>query len=506
MTVAIVVPTIGRPQLRRLVESLVADGNGPLPLKVVLVDDRPRADGDPLTGVPLGWLAERLVRRRSGGRGPAVARNVGWRSVRADWIAFLDDDVLVGPGWLADLHRDLAGLDARVGGSQGRVTVPLPAGRRPTDWERNTAALATARWITADMAYRRPVLAEVGGFDERFPTAFREDADLALRVQRAGYTLTAGRRRIEHPIRPAPWSASIRAQRGNADDALMRRLHGRRWTERAGVPAGRRPRHLAITGCALAAASLALARQRRTALAALAIALGGVAEFAAARILAGPPTANEVVRMLATSLVIPEAATAHWLRGVVRHRRTQPWTAARRCNVAAVLVDRDGTLVHDVPYNSDPAQVDPIPGVRQALDRLRDRGLTIGVVTNQSGIARGRFDLEGLAAVNARVDELLGPFDAWCVCPHDEASGCACRKPRAGLIEQAAAELGVPTTSCIVIGDTGADVEAAERAGAVGVLVPTEMTRDEEVRAARTACATFGDAAQLILQMSRASR
>jgi HAD superfamily hydrolase (TIGR01662 family) len=169
-------------------------------------------------------------------------------------------------------------------------------------------------------------------------------------------------------------------------------------------------------------------------------------------------------------------------------------------------VDRDGTLVHDVPYNGDPARVDPIPGVRQSLDRLRDRGLPIGVVTNQSGIARGRFDLDALAAVNARVDELLGPFDAWCVCPHDETSGCACRKPRAGLIEQAAAELGVPTTSCIVIGDTGADVEAAERAGAVGVLVPTEMTRDEEVRAARTACATFGDAAQLILQMSGTSR
>ena len=79
-----------------------------------------------------------------------------------------------------------------MAGSQGRLRVPLPAARPPTDWERNVAALEGARWATADLAYRRAVLAEVGGFDERFRRAYREDADLALRVVRAGYRIEQG--------------------------------------------------------------------------------------------------------------------------------------------------------------------------------------------------------------------------------------------------------------------------------------------------------------------------
>ena len=79
----------------------------------------------------------------------------------------------------------------------------------------------------------------------------------------------------------------------------------------------------------------------------------------------------------------------------------------------AVLFDRDGTLVVDVPYNGDPALVEPMPGARAALERLRAAGLRIGVVTNQSGLARGRFTADQLDAVNRRVEELLGPFDDW---------------------------------------------------------------------------------------------
>src|SRR3954471_18996455 len=100
----------------------------------------------------------------------------------------------------------------------------------------------------------------------------------------------------------------------------------------------------------------------------------------------------------------------------------------------AVLLDRDGTLIEDVPYNGDPALVRPMPGARAALDRLRATGLRLGVVTNQSGLARQRFTAEQLRLVNARVEELLGPFDTWQVCPHDDADGCSCRKPRPGLI------------------------------------------------------------------------
>src|SRR4051794_24515334 len=84
----------------------------------------------------------------------------------------------------------------------------------------------------------------------------------------------------------------------------------------------------------------------------------------------------------------------------------------------AVLFDRDGTLVDDVPYNGDPVLVRPVPGAREALDRLRSAGLKLGVVTNQSAVARGICGPDDVAAVNARVEELLGPFDTWQVCPH----------------------------------------------------------------------------------------
>ncbi|MEU8408449.1 HAD-IIIA family hydrolase [Micromonospora sp. NPDC048842] len=150
----------------------------------------------------------------------------------------------------------------------------------------------------------------------------------------------------------------------------------------------------------------------------------------------------------------------------------------------AVLLDRDGTLIEDVPYNGDPEKVRPVPGARAALDRLRSAGLRLAVVTNQSGLARGYFTGEQMRAVHARVEELLGRFDAWLVCPHDDADGCDCRKPAPGLVYAAARELGTTPSRCVLVGDIGRDVGAAMAAGAAAVLVPTPVTRPEEVAAA----------------------
>jgi histidinol-phosphate phosphatase family protein len=147
----------------------------------------------------------------------------------------------------------------------------------------------------------------------------------------------------------------------------------------------------------------------------------------------------------------------------------------------AVLFDRDGTLIHDVPYCADPDLVRPVPTAEPALALLRSAGVPVGVVTNQSGIARGLIRPEQARAVNDRVDELLGPFDTWQVCPHRPADRCECRKPRPGMVLAAAAALGVPPQRTTVIGDIGADVEAARAAGADAVLVPTPVTRPQEI-------------------------
>lgn len=295
--VTVVIPTVGRPSLRRALEPVLGS------LLVVVVDDRPHGRVLQVDGATV---------LRSGGRGPAAARNLGWRACRTSWVAFLDDDVEPPASWVADLCADVRACSPDVGGSQGRIDVPLPTGRRPTDWERSTAGLSTATWATADMTYRRDVLEAVGGFDERFPRAYREDADLGLRVTEAGWRIVGGRRTVRHPPRPAGWSVSLRQQRGNADDVLMRSLHGRDWRQRARVPPGRRRWHLATT-----AAMLGCGVPRVRPLAALATGVL-VGDFARRRIAPGPRTFREVVAMLATSVAIPPAAAWWWLAGWAR--------------------------------------------------------------------------------------------------------------------------------------------------------------------------------------------
>lgn len=323
---AVVIPTVGRDSLRVVLDAL-EDGDGPPPREIIVVDDRP--DPGPL---PPTHSARVL---RTGGRGPAAARNAGWRAACCEWVAFLDDDVVPARDWKQRLADDLARLGLDVGASQARVVVPLPEDRAPTDWERGTAGLAHARWITADMAYRRAALVHAGGFDERFPRAYREDAELALRVQANGYRIVNGERVTTHPVRAAGFFASLRQQRGNADDALVRRLIGPEWRRRIGGAPGLLPRHAVTAASGLVAVLGGLLGLRRTARAAGGAWAALTAWFAVERIAPGPRTADEVAKMVVTSALIPPAACLHRLRGEWRHRAVPVAGRARRIVLAA---------------------------------------------------------------------------------------------------------------------------------------------------------------------------
>lgn len=173
--------------------------------------------------------------------------------------------------------------------------------------------------------------------------------------------------------------------------------------------------------------------------------------------------------------------------------------AGNASSLKAVLFDRDGTLVVDVPYNGDPRKVEPFPAAREVLDNVRSRGLATGVLSNQSGIARGILTGRQVESVNARVEELLGPFDVWEVCPHAAEDGCSCRKPAPGMIRSACRRLGIDPSEAAFIGDIGSDVEAARAAGARGILVPTPLTRAEEVADAREVAQDLAHAVAMLL-------
>ena len=136
-----------------------------------------------------------------------------------------------------------------------------------------------------------------------------------------------------------------------------------------------------------------------------------------------------------------------------------------------MLFDRDGTIVVDVPYNGDPELVQPIAGAKAALDRLRAAGLRVGVLTNQSGVGRGMISEAQMRAVNARVEELLGPFDGWFICPHAPDEACECRKPKPKLLFDAARAWGVDPRQIVVVGDKESDVETARNAGASAIKI-----------------------------------
>ncbi|MGL5930964.1 MAG: D-glycero-alpha-D-manno-heptose-1,7-bisphosphate 7-phosphatase, partial [Dermatophilaceae bacterium] len=226
---------------------------------------------------------------------------------------------------------------------------------------------------------------------------------------------------------------------------------------------------------------------------------GLTADFTARRVAPGPRDTEELTTMAWTSAVIPPLAVWHRARGWWRHRTAGPWPTP----VRAVLFDRDGTLVDDVPYNGDPERVRAVPGAGAAVADARRHGLRVGVVSNQSGVARGILTPDQVDAVNRRVDAELGPFDTWQVCPHGPADGCPCRKPAPGMVLAAAHRLGVRPEECVVVGDIGADVLAARAAGARAVLVPTPVTRSAEVSEAPFVADDIRDAVSLVAGWAR---
>jgi D-glycero-D-manno-heptose 1,7-bisphosphate phosphatase len=142
-----------------------------------------------------------------------------------------------------------------------------------------------------------------------------------------------------------------------------------------------------------------------------------------------------------------------------------------------VLLDRDGTVNVDRGYLNDPDELELIRGAGPALARLREQGLGLVIVSNQSGIGRGFLDEADLGRIHARLTELLAmdgtALDGIYCCPHLPTDRCACRKPETALVDRAAAEHGFDPAESFVVGDKVCDIELGRRVGATTILVRT---------------------------------
>lgn len=305
---SVVIPTRRRPALlARCLHALMAQTLPGAAFEVVVVDDGSTEDtrtacADAADRAAAGGGPAIRYLRPQGTHGPAAARNRGWRAAAGPLVAFTDDDTLADPDWLRQGEAALAapGVEA----AWGSVHVPLPAAL--TDNARNTAGLENAVFVTANVFVRRTALAAVGGFDERYQRAWREDTDLyfALLARFGGAAVVAApAARVLHPVREARFLASLGQQANMAFDALLFKKYPALYDRHVGMR--RPPLAYGLIVLATAAAVLGAPVAPRAALAALALALALGLGLALRRLRGLEKSPRTIAEMLISSFAIP---------------------------------------------------------------------------------------------------------------------------------------------------------------------------------------------------------
>jgi glycosyltransferase involved in cell wall biosynthesis len=316
LRISVVIPTFHRPDLlARCLSAVLAQDIERDAYEVVVVDDghddETRAVVEALTpekGIPV----VRYVRPPTG-RGPAVARNHGWRTARGPLIAFTDDDTVPDRHWLAEGESEIGSRVAM----RGRVVVPALR-EPPTDHELMTRGLESAEFVTANAFVRRDALERVGGFDERFKRAWREDSDLQFRLSELGEVGRSEKSTVLHPVRPERWGVCLRQQRNTFFDALLYKKHPRLYRERIRrVPPWD---YYLIVVLVLAAPVLAWTHSGAAVASCLAVAALLIARLASKRLRHTARTPAHVVEMVATSALIPFLSVYWRVRGALRFR------------------------------------------------------------------------------------------------------------------------------------------------------------------------------------------
>jgi glycosyltransferase involved in cell wall biosynthesis len=318
MLASVVVPTYRRPDLlARCLRALSEQDFDAAAYEVIVADDAASASTRQQVSQFAATARPSVIYApATEGHGPAAARNVGWRRARGAIIAFTDDDCVPERGWLA------AGVahfqrEPEVVALAGKVRVPLPSA--PTDYERDAAGLETAEFVTANCFCRRPALEKVGGFDERFQAAWREDSDLHFAL----LTLPGELRRAEdaaviHPLRPAAWGISLRQQRKSLFDALLYKKHPVLYRSR--IQPGTPWRYYAMVAALLSSSEAVAVGWTSAALGCLGIWGLMTASFCARRLQQTSRAPSHVAEMVVTSMLIPPLSVFWRLYGAWKFR------------------------------------------------------------------------------------------------------------------------------------------------------------------------------------------
>ncbi|WP_229429760.1 MULTISPECIES: glycosyltransferase family 2 protein [unclassified Massilia] len=310
IAVSVVLPACGRMDLLdRSLDALMRQSLDPRSYEVIVVDDEPNHNTLHLVA---GWRSRTLERgprlayvANPGPRGPAAARNRGWRAARAAIVAFTSDDAVPAADWLA---QGLAAFRDDIDVVCGRIETPAHA-----------HAHDRLDFTSANCFIRKPVLERMDGFDERFSVRRGTDADLHFRLLESGIQVKRAPQALaEHPMRPAPWGASLLQIRHAVFDALLYKKHPALYRQKV------EPRpcweHYATVAVLLLALAALAAGAKALAYAAGAAWLVLTARLCAQRLRGSTRTPSHVADVILTSMLLPPLAVFWRLAGAVRYR------------------------------------------------------------------------------------------------------------------------------------------------------------------------------------------
>lgn len=373
--ISVVVPTFKRPDfLHQCLGALTMQDLDPSDYEIIIVDDAACES----THMQVEQWIEHKKSRKSCARsipairylpvihshGPAAARNLGWHAARGEIIAFTDDDCIPTPGWLS---AGLAAFSDGIIGASGKLVMPLD--HIPTDYERNAVQLERSEFVTANCFYRRDMLERVGGFDERFTAAWREDSDLfftlheymercgnqnvtgvstppgpsqalparvlsAPALARESYSRAPARHNskcdpscalvyvpravVIHPVRPASWGISLKQQRKSMFNALLYKKHPALYRQK--IQAAPPWHYYCIVAALLVALTSMMMGFWLFALGAFTAWMLMTGRFCLQRLRHTSHAPSHVMEMIVTSILIPPLSIFWRIAGAIRFR------------------------------------------------------------------------------------------------------------------------------------------------------------------------------------------